>query len=218
MESTLRRGAGAPGLRLIETLGWDGAGFARLQLHLARLAASAARLGWPCDLGAVQAALARAVGEAPAPARVRLTLNAEGGSEVALAAMPAQAVLWRVGLAEERLSSGDPWLTVKSSNRAVYDSARAQLPSGLDEVIFQNERGEVCDGSITTLFFDAGQGLCTPPLTCGLLPGVLRAEMLATGTAREAVLHAADLGRVQLWLGNSLRGLIPAVFMDQIEA
>src|SRR5690606_16981568 len=102
------------------------------------------------------------------------------------------------------------WLQVKSSRRAAYDAARAALPPGLDEVVFLNERGEVCDGTITTLFFDAGGGLRTPPLSSGLLPGVLREEMLAQGRCREAVLHAADLGRVQLWLGNSLRGLVRA--------
>ena len=216
MEGSLRRGSGAPGLRLIETLGWDGVQFARLDLHLARLAASAAMLGWACDLGAVRAALLGAVGDAPA--RVRLTLDAKEKVEVMAAAMPAKAAQWTVGLATVRLSAGDPWLLVKSTNRAAYDAARANLAAGLDEVIFLNERGEVCDASITTVFFDAGQGLCTPPLTCGLLPGVLRAEMLTAGTAREAVLHAADLGRVQLWVGNSLRGLIPAVFVGQVGA
>ena len=214
MESTLRRGSGAPGLRLIETLGWNGALFARQDLHLARLSASALMLGWACDLGAVRAALLGAVGDAPA--RVRLTLDAQRKVDVTVALMPAKAAKWRVGVAAERLSSGDAWLSVKSTNRAIYDQARDNLAAGLDEVIFQNERGEVCDGTITSVFFDMGQGLCTPPLACGLLPGVLRAEMLATGMAREAVLHAADLGRGQLWVGNSLRGLIPAVFVHQI--
>ena len=214
MESTLRRGSGAPGLRLIETLGWNGALFARQDLHLARLARAAAMLGWACDVDAAQVALTNAVGAVPL--RVRLTLDALGKVDVTVAAMPAHTAQWRVGLAAARLLAGDPWLSVKSTNRAIYDQARANLAAGLDEVIFQNERGEVCDGSITSVFFDAGQGLCTPPLACGLLPGVLRAEMLATGKAREAVLHAADLGRVQLWVGNSLRGLIPAVFVHQI--
>ena len=109
-----------------------------------------------------------------------------------------------------RLSSSDPWLAIKSSNRTAYDTARATLPESLDEVIFQNERGEVCDGTITTVFFDAGDGLCTPPLSSGLLPGVLRAEMLAKDALREAVLRASDLDKVRLWVGNSLRGLIPA--------
>ena len=216
MESTLRRGAGAPDLKLIETLGWDGAGFVRLNLHLARLAASAALLGWGCDLDAVRPALTGAVGSVPV--RVRLTLNAAGAVDVTTSAMADTAKQWRVGLAGQRLASDDLWLGIKSTHRAVYDAARAGLPSGMDEAIFLNERGEVCDGSITTVFFDAGQGLCTPPGICGLLPGVLRAEMLAAGTVREAMLHAADLGRVQLWVGNSLRGLIPAVFVHQVRA
>lgn len=210
MESTLRRGAGDPGLKLIETLGWDGTAFARLDLHLVRLAWSAARLGWGCDLAAVRAALFAAVGEAPA--RVRMTLDSHGMIEVAQAALPTAVALWRVGLAGQRLVSTDPWLGVKSSNRAVYDAARAALPDSLDEVIFQNERSEVCDGTITSVFFDAGTGLCTPPLTSGLLPGVLRAQMMAEGRVREAVLRTADLGHVELWVGNSLRGLIAVRF------
>lgn len=210
MESTLRRGAGAPDLKLIETLGWDGAGFARLDLHMARLCMSAARLGWVCDPDLVLAALFAVV--PAAPARVRMTLGARGMIDVTCAPMPDAATLWRVGLARPRLLSSDAWLSLKSTNRAAYDDARAALPPGLDEVIFQNERGEVCDGSITTVFFDAGDGLCTPPLACGLLPGVLRAQLLISRAAREAVLQVEDLGRVQLWLGNSLRGLIPARF------
>ena len=50
----------------------------------------------------------------------------------------------------------------------------------------------------------------TPPLTCGVLPGVLRAEM-AVG---EEVLLAEDLPKTRLWLGNALRGLIPARFVQ----
>ena len=210
MESTLRRGAGDEGLTLIETLGWDGLRFARADLHLARLAESAARLGWGCDIDSTRQALRDAVSRTPA--RVRLTLDARGRIEISIAAMPDPATLWRVGMANAQLSSSDPWLGIKSSNRAAYDTARAELPAGLDEMIFQNERGEVCDGTITSVFFDAGDGLCTPPLSSGLLPGVLRAEMLAKDALREAVLRASDLGKVRLWVGNSLRGLIPARF------
>jgi 4-amino-4-deoxychorismate lyase len=87
------------------------------------------------------------------------------------------------------------------------------LADGLDEVLLQNGAGEVCDGTITTVFFDAGQGLRTPPLRCGLLPGVLREEMLETGQAQEGVLRAGDLPQVRLWVGNSLRGLTPALWI-----
>jgi 4-amino-4-deoxychorismate lyase len=193
------------GVQLIETLGWDGAAFARLPLHLARLAASAAQLGFACDLAQVNAALMGAAAQG-APARLRLTLDAQGEIAVQSAPIPPAKPIWTIGLAAQRLRANDPYLRVKSTHRPAYDAARAELPAGLDEVILLNERGEVCDGSITTLFFDRGHGLRTPPLSCGVLPGVLRAEM----NAREETLYPADLPHLRLWVGNSLRGLIPA--------
>lgn len=204
MEGALCGGAGE--VRLIETLLWDGARFPRLALHLARLAAGAGALGFACDPSGVERALRAAVGDAPL--RVRLTLGAAGDAEVTVAALPAARAEWRLGLAGARLASDDPWLRVKSTRRAAYDAARAALPDGIDEVIFLNERAEVCDGTITTVFFDRGHGMRTPPLSCGLLPGVLRAELAVP----EEVLLARDLPRVRLWVGNALRGLIPAVW------
>ena len=197
----------APELRLIETLLWDGAGFPRLELHMARLAQGAARLGFAHDAGAVRAALLQAVGAQAL--RVRLTLGAAGDVAVTVADLPPALEVWRLGLAGARLASDDPWLQVKSTRRAAYDAARAALPAGLDEVVFLNQRDEVCDGTITTLFFDRGQGMRTPPLTSGLLPGVLRAELAVP----EEVLLAHDLPRVRLWVGNALRGLIPAIWV-----
>lgn len=206
MESTLRDGpfGDRTGVRLIETLLWDGAAFPRLPLHLARLAQGAGSLGFPCAVDAARAALFAAVGDTAL--RVRLTLGADGDIEVTSAPLPPGKPEWRIGMAAARLSSADPWLGVKSTRRAPYDTARAALPDGLDEVIFQNERDEVCDGTITTVFFDRGQGMRTPPLSCGLLPGVLRAELAVP----EEVLSAEDLPHVRLWVGNALRGLIPA--------
>jgi 4-amino-4-deoxychorismate lyase len=144
----------------------------------------------------------------PQAARLRLTLDRDGKVEWQVQPLPAAKPAWRVGLAAERLWSADPWLRVKSTRRGAYDRARAGLAEGLDEVLFLNERGEVCDGSITTVFFDRGQGMRTPPLSCGLLPGVLRAGMAVP----EEVLPAADLPGVRLWVGHALRGLIPAVW------
>lgn len=205
MESALCQGGRQPGLRLIETMLWDGARFPRLPLHLARLARGATALGWDMPQARVRAVLE---GLGAEPLRVRLTLDRAGGVEIETGAPPVAKPAWRLGLARGRLASGDPWLGVKSTNRAVYDAARAALPEGLDEVLFLNERGEVCDGTITTVFFDRGQGMRTPPLSCGLLPGVLREQMACP----EQVLIARDLGRVRLWVGNALRGLIPAVW------
>ncbi|HEY0276508.1 MAG TPA: aminotransferase class IV family protein [Paenirhodobacter sp.] len=205
MESPLRR---APdGLRLIETAFWDGTACRFLDRHLARLNDGARQLGWPRP--AVRAAFAGPAGQ---PARLRVLLDRAGAATVESYPLPAPVARWHVGLAMARLGSDDPWLRIKSTHRPAYDAARSALPTGLDEVIFLNERNEVCDGTITTVFFDRGAGMCTPPLACGLLPGVLRAEMIARGT-REEVLRADDLPHVRLWVGNALRGLAEAVFV-----
>jgi 4-amino-4-deoxychorismate lyase len=142
--------------------------------------------------------------------RVRLTLAPDGTAEARWTPLDAAKASWVVTLAPMRLRSDDPWLRVKTTRRALYDAARAALPAGVDEAIFTNERGEVCEGTITNVFADLGEGLVTPPLACGLLPGVLRAELLGEGRAREAVLRAEDLLRARLFVGNALRGLIPA--------
>lgn len=198
MESALREGGLDQGLRLIETVFWDGCGAPRWPLHLARLRRSAGLLGWVCPPVAPQGP--------DHPARLRLTLGRDGQAGWEVHPLPQAKAEWRVGLAEGRLDPADPWLSVKSTRRGLYDAARAALPEALDEVLFVNQRGEVCEGTITNLFFDRGQGMRTPPLSSGLLPGVLRAEL----ACKEEVLLAGDLPRVRLWVGNALRGLIPA--------
>ncbi len=209
MESTLPEGADPglrlglnPGLQLIETLRGDSAP-ARLALHRTRMAAGAAALGWSFDAAGFAAALAGI-----SHGRVRLTLGQSGDFRTEVTDLPPPRPEWRLGLSDQRLRSDDPWLRIKSTNRQHYDAARANLPPGLDEVLFLNERGEVCDGTITTVFFDRGQGMRTPPLSSGLLPGILRAELACP----EEVLMAADLPHVRLWVGNALRGLIPTVW------
>lgn len=201
MESALREGGAAPGLKLIETVLWDGSRAPRWALHAARLQRSVGMLGWDCPDLAPQGP--------DHPARLRLTLDREGRVEWQTAPLPPAKAEWRVGLAAARLASGDPWLRLKTTRREVYDTARAALPEGLDELLFLNERGEVCDGTITSVFFDRGQGMRTPPLACGVLPGVLRAEL----GCPEEVLRAEDLPHVRLWVGNALRGLGPAVWL-----
>lgn len=205
MESPLCR----PDTRLIETFGWDGAGFKRLPAHLARARASALALGFRWDADGVAAALAEVKG--PLPLRVRLTVGRAGDAQVTTAPLSPGPARWMAGLSAERLASDAPLLRHKTTERAIYDRARATLPEGLDEVIFLNERDELCEGTITNVFVERDGVLLTPPLSCGLLPGVLRAELLASGRAREAVLRRDDLAGRRVFLGNALRGLIPAV-------
>lgn len=197
-----------PDLKLIETFGWDGTAYPRLARHRARLQASAAALGFMFDPAAFCAAVPASPGADRL--RLRLTLDRQGTIAVTISPLAASPPLWRLTLAPDRLTSADPRLAHKSTDRALYDHTRAGLGQGFDEAVFLNERGELCEGTITSVFFDCGDGLCTPPLTCGCLPGILRGALIAQGQVREAVLHAADLPGTRLFVGNSLRGLIPA--------
>ncbi|AJC81077.1 aminotransferase class 4 protein [Rhizobium etli bv. phaseoli str. IE4803] len=199
---------------LIETLRWQpGDGFIRLRLHFARLSRSARRLGFPQPIDAA-VKLEDAVAGAAGPLRIRLTFDAQGHIEVTSAAFVPMApeTVWTVRIAETRLDSTDRLLRHKTTRRAVYEVARAEYaPDEADEVILLNERGEVCEGTITSVFLDDGTGtLRTPPISCGLLAGVLRTELICARKARVGRLTLAELDAGTLYIGNSLRGLIRA--------
>lgn len=214
-ESALRDGNTAD-FQLIETMRWEpGSGFLRFDRHLARLYGSAAELGFRYDPGTVGEALSSAVSGSGIAIRTRLVLSHDG--EVTASAQPYEPLaadkVWTLRLARTRLDSSNKLLRHKTSRRQVYTHARAEyLITQADEVILANERGEICEGTITNVFADFGDGvLATPRLDCGLLPGVLRAELLDEGRAREAIYSLDDLKSARaLFVGNSLRGLIPA--------
>lgn len=199
---------------LIETLRYDPeAGFTRLRLHLARLDRSARRLGFPPPKG-VAAGLSQAVAGTSGPQRVRLTFDRRG--QVAVTAAPfvlqSAETVWHVRIATTRLDSSDTLLRSKTTFRAPYERARAEYgPDEADEVLLLNEKGELCEGTITSIFVDNGTGMLkTPPIACGLLAGVLRSELICARRARTGRLTLADLATGRLFVGNSLRGLISA--------
>lgn len=204
------------GFSLIETLLWtSGQGFFLLEEHLRRLAASAGALGFHHDEAQVLSALDAAVASLQAPRlRVRLALQPGGALETSVAAIeawPADAVL-RVAPARRRLSSDDSLLRHKTTRRELYEGELAA--SGADEVLFLNERSEVCEGARANIFLPKGGALATPPLFCGLLPGTLRARLLATGQAKEQLLRLEDFEDAEFYMGNSVRGLMRARLGD----
>lgn len=201
---------------LIETLLFEaGAGFSLLPEHLARLAASARALGFAHEEGEVRAKLGALATSPPAPRlRVRLVLARDGALslEASPLPLPAPDLEWRVKIAPERFSSADPLLCHKTTLRARYEEPLAA--AGTDEVMFLNERGEICEGARSNVFLEREGMLLTPPLECGLLPGTLRAALLAQGKAREAVLRPEDLAKGRLYMGNSVRGLVRSTLVQ----
>jgi para-aminobenzoate synthetase/4-amino-4-deoxychorismate lyase len=203
----------APPVTLIETFKWTPEeGFALLDRHLDRLIDSAAYFALPVTHNDAADYLEAQARDWTAPMRVRLTLS-ETGFELSAVPLPASPEKFRFAIAPERLDSGSLWLAHKTTNRAFYDQPRQHAHDqwGLDEVVFLNERDELTEGSFTSLFIEQGGTVLTPPLASGLLPGTLRAELIAQGRAQERVLTLADLAAADaIWLGNSVRGLIRA--------
>jgi len=197
---------------LIETLLWTRQeGFVLLPEHLRRMGASASALGFAFDEPRLRSALEEAVARASAERlRLRLVLAREGAHELSLEPIEpiARETLWRIAVAKRRFSSAEPMLRHKTTRREIYEEELAS--SGADEVLFLNERDEVCEGARTNVFLAQGEILLTPPVASGLLPGTLRARLLAEGKAREDYLALEDFENREFFMGNSVRGLVRA--------
>ncbi len=207
---------------LIETLRWTRAdGYFLLPLHLDRLVRSARHFGFSCTREGVERALAEAAVRFTAPRmRVRLLLDGEGKLAIeANELSDEEPQTMSFVLSERRVSSVEPLLYHKTTRRDFYESELSRLRAlcGADEVVFQNERGELTEGSRTNLFIERQGGLFTPPVECGLLAGTLRRALLADSArpCREAVLTPADLDTADaIYLGNSVRGLVRAQLIN----
>jgi len=211
---------------LIETLRYEPArGFHLLERHLARLQSSALHFGYPFSREAVLAALdAEAVRVDSAAALVRLLLGEDGAITVTSTAitLPTKDTVWRFVISDQRLDEKDPLFYHKTTRRQFFDREmeRQKALTGCDEVVFLNKKGELTEGTRTNLFVELDGRLFTPALTCGLLPGTLREELLdlPRAAASEAVLTPQDLlAADRIYLGNSVRGLIRAELMQPTQ-
>lgn len=210
-------GAARESFDLIETMHFDPVdGVQRLEGHLARMKASAEVLGFAFDRHGARNSLQSATFRMRSAARVRMRLAPSGALAVEVSPLPRLAELpVPVAVRPAPLAADDFRLVHKTSLRALYDETRTA--AGAAEVVFVDEPGFVTEGSWSNIFVEREGVLLTPPLSLGLLPGVLRAELIEKGRAVESHLRLADLAD-GFFIGNSLRGLIPARLADDSAA
>jgi len=194
---------------LIESIRFDRQGYLLLERHLERLAASAEYFGFTLDRDELRSRLETLAQGLKGLHKVRILLAADGGitlesqplEEAKAGTAPAQ-----IAIAAERINSADPFQYHKTTRRALYDRQLKAHPDCYD-VLFLNERDELSEGCFNTIVISLKGELLTPALDCGLLPGVLRKELLEVGAVREAVLTNDDLKTADtIWLVNSVRG------------
>ncbi|WP_175882175.1 bifunctional anthranilate synthase component I family protein/class IV aminotransferase [Burkholderia sp. BCC0044] len=212
-----------PGFQLFETTAATRTdGIRHLDRHLARLQRSADVFGFRFDADALRREIdARCAAlDGDGAYRMKLALAKDGTIEIVAAPLkPLPAGPVGVMLAAAHgfapTHTDDALLLHKTTRRAEYDRAwQAAEALGAFDMLFVNERGEVTEGGRSNLFVKLDGQWMTPPLSCGVLPGVMRGVLLddpAFG-AVERVVTLDDLARAQaLLLTNALRGALDAV-------
>lgn len=209
-------GLTAPTFDLIETMRFEPeSGIALLEEHLARMKASAAALGFVFDRHALRNQIQALCFELEVPAKMRLLVSRSGASALETAPLPAAPTEpVRVAALPHPLDPSDWRLMHKTSDRGFYEEAAAAARVlGAEEALLVRGDGLVTEGSYTCVFAQSPDGvLLTPPAHLGLLPGVLRASLIADGKVREAELGLNDLAD-GFWVGNAVRGLLRAVLV-----
>jgi len=171
-----------------------------LARHQERLAAS-----WPAffagtapDLAEVAGAAIAAKHVAPELVRVAFAVAPRGRApkvEVTRRPIAPPPSRWRVALAAAARGGTPESRRHKQLDRGWVD---ALAVAGADETLVWDDDHGLLEGTRSNLFVLVGGRLATPPVDHGLVPGVVRAELLARAkklgfTAMERSLAAADL-------------------------
>ena len=195
-----------PGFDLLETMRWTpDDGYLFLDRHMTRLGKSCVYFDRPFEADRILNLLDNFSGGLPPhPHKVRLRLPEYGDPAIDATALGEQPE-YRIRLAEEPIDRTVMFLYHKTTNRTVYESALDQA-AGYDDVLLWNEEGEVTESCIANIVVEKDGALITPPVRCGLLPGVYRSHLLEEGSVRESVVRKEDLPRCsRIFLVNSVR-------------
>jgi len=154
--------------------------------------------------------------DAESDVRIRLIAR-DGAITSQISSYTELATPLSLGLSRYALEDRFQETQKKTTARDFYDGERTRLKAliNTDEVIFLNPKHELCEGSFTSIFIETDRKLLTPVISCGLLPGVLRQALIDAGKVEQTILTLADLKSADaIYVGNSLRGLMPAKFID----
>ena len=196
---------------LIETLRLDRGEYWLLQGHLQRMVDAAGHFGFSCDLAMVASALEKNAQRYPTGVwRTRLLLMRDGQVAIETHPLPPNPERVDVVLAASAIDGTHEFLQYKTSERGIYAPHVPKSEDEFDTLLF-NERDELTEFTRGNVVIELDGRRVTPPLSCGLLPGVLRQSMLHNGEVMERVVKRSELtSTTGLWFANSLRGLLPA--------
>lgn len=125
---------------------------------------------------------------------------------------------FRVAVSDVRRDEGSLVVGMKTTLRGTLDSERSAARSdGFDEVLFLNGRGEICECSVSNVFFVRDGRIVTPRASCGLLPGIVRGYVMERFDVSEETVRMEDLrGFEGCFLTNSLFGVMPVASIGDV--
>ena len=194
---------------LLETMAFDPIdGVRLLELHLERLKASAAQLDFIFDRHDVRNELQAATFRLRERSRLRLLISRRGSMAIEVREHRTwpQAIM-QVAIVPRNAPADDLRLLHKTTDRSLYRDALAR--GGTYEVLMTDDAGFMTEGCFSSIFVERGDKLVTPPLSRGLLPGVLRRSLIEMGEAIEDDLKPRDLEK-GFFIGNAARGMVAA--------
>jgi len=192
---------------LIESLLLDEGRYWFLDEHLRRLAKSCRYFGIQYDSGKLKRKLQTQIKSGRY--KVRILVSRRGHTKIKVVPLAKAKPSVKVQVSSQTTNPENIFLYHKTTRRRLYNEQRKNaISEGFDEALFINAKGEFTEGTISNIFISSGKLLYTPPISCGLLPGVLRQHLLSSGRAREKTLRYKEVfGADKVYLGNSVQGL-----------
>ncbi|MBN3041118.1 MAG: aminodeoxychorismate synthase component I [Candidatus Omnitrophica bacterium] len=197
---------------LVETLLFKKGDFIYLKEHIARLKKSAEFFSIPFDIKALSRQLKNLKLQKNKILKIRVSMDALGGFKVEIQDFEPWPHKIKVKISSKKIDPRNSFLYHKTNQRDLYDEEiKTAQKEGFSEVIFFNLNQELTEGSFTNIFIAEGPMLYTPFKESGLLPGILRQDLLKKGKAKEKKLIHKDLTKAdKIYVGNSVRGLVEA--------
>lgn len=140
---------------------------------------------------------------------LRLSLMPNGAYHLEIKPF-VSCVCTRVILSKYALNSHNLFLYHKSTQRNHFaDSIKLIESSVVFDVLYFNQKGELCEGSRSNIVLEIKGRFYTPKRKSGLLGGTLAQALLQSGAIKEKTLKHKHLARAQrIYCINSVRGVV----------
>ena len=205
-----------PVFTLLESLKLEDGNYPLLRYHLARLKDSADYFHFPGNIQEIEKELTKLAENYPSGTyKIRLLLDDKGriklqAQETAKIGKPVKC-----SLASSAVDSRNPFLFHKTTHREVYEKASAKLPDDIFSVLLWNENQQLTEFTIGNVVLEKNGRFFTPPVSCGLLAGTFRQQLLDQKRIEEKIIYKEELQDYEaIWLINGVRGWLPVALTN----